>query len=82
MLLFTMHGSFSDERLHICRGFCEKCLEKVENHLDDSNDVLDIMCEDCERCFPNEFCFVSHKVKKLFGEYQSYCDFLVTLKKL
>ena len=72
--------SFSDERLHICQGFCEKCLEKVENHLDDSNDVLDIMCEDCERCFPNEFCFESHKVKKLFGEYQTYCDFLVTLK--
>ena len=38
------------------------------------------MCEDCERCFPNEFCFESHKVKKLFSKYQTYCDFLVTLK--
>ena len=75
--------SFSNERLHvyICQGFCEKCLEKVENHLDlNFSDDSDIVCEDCERCFPNEFCFESHKMKKLFGEYQSYCDFLVTLK--
>ena len=66
--------SFSNERLHICQGFCEKCLEKVENHLDDSNDILDIMCEDCERCFPNEFCFESHKVKKLFLVTLKNCD--------
>ena len=72
--------SFSNKRLHICQGFCEKCLEKLENYLDDSNYVSDIMCEDCERCFPNEFCSESHKVKKLFSKYQTYCDFLVTLK--
>ena len=51
-------------------------VKKVENHLDlNFSDDSDIVCEDCKRCFPNEFCFESHKMKKLFGEYQSYCDF-------
>ena len=71
---------FSNERLHICQGICEKCLEKIENHLGSNFSDGDIKCKECDRAFPNEFCFESHKAKKLYGEFQSYCDYLSSLK--
>ena len=72
--------SFSNERLHICQGVCEKCLEKIENHLGSNFSDGDIKCEECQRFFSNAFCFESHKAKKLYGEFQSYCDYLSSLK--
>ena len=72
--------SFSNERLHICQGVCEKCLEKIENHLGSNFSYGDFKCEKCEKFFLNEFCFESHKAKKLYGEFQSYCDYLSSLE--
>ena len=53
---------------------------KIKNHLGSNFTDDNIKCEECERFFPNEFCFESHKVKKLYGEFQSYCDYLLSLK--
>ena len=36
-------------------------------------------CDDCGRSFLQQFCFESHKAKKLNGEYASCCEFLCTL---
>ena len=71
--------SYSLEILHVCQGRCERCLGRVEDHLvNGEND--ETFCHKCERCFMNEFCFESHLIDKLNGEYSSYCKFLTTLK--
>ena len=55
-------------------------MEKIENHLGSNFSDGNIKCEEYEKFFPNEFCFKSHKAKKLDGEFQSYCDYLLSLK--
>ena len=37
------------------------------------------VCDHCGRMFLQEFCYESHKAKKLRGKYESYCDFLCIL---
>ena len=77
--------SFSNESLHICQGMYDKCSEKVEDHLDCEYYECEyyeceLHCCICERYFTNEFCFESHKMNKLTGEFGSYCQFLAGLK--
>ena len=72
--------SFSNQSLHICQGFCDKCLEKVEDHLCCEFYETELRCSMHERYFMNEFCFESHKMEKLSGEFKSYCDILAILK--
>ena len=50
-----------------------------EFHDSNSYNFEEITCDDCGRSFLQEFCFESHKTKKLNGEYESYCAFLCTL---
>ena len=57
--------SFSNESLHVCQGMCDKCLEKVEDHLDCKYYEYELCCCICKRYFTNEFCFESHKMNKL-----------------
>ena len=75
--------SFLNESLHICQGMCDKCdkcLEKVEDHLDCEYYEYELRGCICERYFTNQFCFESHKMNKLTGEFGSYCQFLAGLK--
>ena len=72
--------SYSLEILHVCQGRCEKCLGKIEDHLTTNIESDEILCDKCERFFTNEFCFESHLIDKLNGEYSSYCKYLKTLK--
>ena len=62
--------SFSSERLHICQGVCEKCLEKVENHLDSNFSDNDIQCEDCERCFHLNFVLSLIRLKSYMASFK------------
>ena len=71
--------SYSLEILHVCQGRCERCLGRVEDHLV-NGESDEIFCNKCERYFMNEFCFESHLIDKLNGEYSSYCKFMKTLK--
>ena len=72
--------SFLNESLHVCQGMCDKCLEKVKDHLDCEYYEHELCCCICERYFTDEFCFESHKINKLTGEFGSYCQFLAGLK--
>ena len=55
--------SFSNQSLHICQGFCDKCLERVGDHLCCEFYERELHCLICERYFTNEFCFESHKME-------------------
>ena len=70
--------SYSNDYLHVCSGRCHHCLDTNESH-DSSGSFEEKVCDDCDRVFLQEFCYESHKAKKLRGEYESYCDFLCTL---
>ena len=72
--------SFSNQSLHICQGFCDKCLQRVDDHLCCGFYETKLCCPICKRYFTNEFRFESHKMEKLSGEFESHCDFLATLK--
>ena len=61
--------SFSNERLHICQGVCEKCLEKIENHLGSNFSDSDIKCEECER-FPMNFVSSLTKLKNYMVSFK------------
>ena len=72
--------SYSSEILHVCQGYCDKCLAKIDDHVFDGHNENETVCSQCERFFPNEFCLESHLLSKLNGEYVRYCDYLKTLK--
>ena len=72
--------SFSNQSLPVCQGFCDKCLERVYDQLCCEFYETELRCPICERYFTNEFCFESHKMEKLSGEFKSYCDVLEILK--
>ena len=71
--------SYSNDSLHICQGRCHRCLECVDDHTS-NYDAEDVICNDCSRHFSQEFCYESHKTKKLSGQFGSYCAFLCTLR--
>ena len=72
--------SYSSEILHVCQDYCDKCLAKIDDHVFDGHNENEIVRSQCERFFPNEFCFESPLLSKLNGEYVTYCDYLKTLK--
>ena len=49
IVLFMLHGSYSNDHLHVCEGRCIRCLSTMDEHLnDDNSDEGDqITCGDC-----------------------------------
>ena len=70
--------SYSNDYLHICSGRCHRCLDTNESH-DSSGSFKEKVRDDFGKVLLQEFCYESHKAKKLKADYESYCDFLCTL---
>ena len=43
--------SYSSEIFHVCQGYCDKCLAKIDDHVFDGHNENEIVCSQCVRFF-------------------------------
>ena len=72
-----MHGSYSTQSLHVCQHRCNRCLSTAGYDAGyGSTDMVKKVCKKCRYVFTNDFCYETHRLRRLTGKFKNYRDFL------
>ena len=75
--------SYSSQSLHVCQHRCKRCLATADEHVMNVGygcATIEKVCEKRKYTFTNDFCYETHRLRKLSGKPEIYCDFLAQCK--